>query len=130
MIRKSSRNLGGARGGQQAGAASKNSLQPGHAETPRQGPTMLPVRKWELPGGQLSRTGDHMKRALLFAFALLVAGLLCVVQQTNAQLATTGAGKAPGFFTPSCTQSSNFLARTSGLSTPSKTLYDTLICGL
>jgi hypothetical protein len=34
-----------------------------------------------------------MKRALLFAFALLFAGLLCVVQQPRAQVPTTGAGR-------------------------------------
>jgi hypothetical protein len=38
------------------------------------------------------------------------------------------AGGAP--FTPSCTPSSNFLARTSGLTNPQKTNYDNLICGL
>jgi hypothetical protein len=33
-----------------------------------------------------------MKRAILFAFALLVAGLLCVVQQPRAQLGMSGVG--------------------------------------
>jgi len=37
---------------------------------------------------------------------------------------------APSGFTPSCMQSSNFLARTSGLDTTHKTAYDNLICGL
>jgi hypothetical protein len=71
-----------------------------------------------------------MKRAISFVLALLFAGLLCVVQEPRAQVPMTGAGRGAPGFTASCSQSSAFIARTSGLSTPSKTLYDTLICGL
>lgn len=35
-----------------------------------------------------------------------------------------------GSFTPSCTQSGTFLARTSGLSTTERNAYDTMICGM
>lgn len=60
----------------------------------------------------------------------LIVGSVCSPQ---AQMTATGVG-AGGFgaasFTPSCTESSNFIARTSGLSVANKLRYDTLICGL
>ena len=64
-------------------------------------------------------------------YALIVAAALCFPSigawawwQSIQQV-----GISSGF-TPSCTESSNFLARTSGLDTTHKTRYDTLICGL
>jgi hypothetical protein len=48
--------------------------------------------------------------------------------QTRDSTYNVSGGGTP--FTPSCTPSTNFIARTSGLTNPQKTNYDTLICGL
>lgn len=69
-------------------------------------------------------------RRLLFVLLLACLG----IGQSHAQLSVTGVGGgfgAGGGFTPSCTASSNFLARANGITlTADKTNYDTLICGL
>jgi hypothetical protein len=70
--------------------------------------------------------------ALSLALLFFVAGMFCLEQQPRAQLTMMGAGIG-GFgatFSPTCAQSTAFLARTSGLDTPHKAAYDTLICGL
>ncbi len=69
-----------------------------------------------------------MTAAKILAVFLFCAGLFCLAQ---AQVPLTGAGKgAPGGggFSPSCSQSSNYIAATS-LDTTHKTAIDTLICG-
>ena len=67
---------------------------------------------------------------------LLAVGLVCLStaasgfwqsRDSNYNIAISTGG---GAFTPNCTASGNFLARTSGLSTPQKTAYDTMICGM
>lgn len=72
-------------------------------------------------------------RKSVFPF-LITAALVAASWQSSAQLSSTGAGKKAspggGGFTASCTESSNFIARTSGLDNTHKTRYDTLICGL
>lgn len=64
---------------------------------------------------------------------LFIAALLLLASPAWAGkmlLLGAGAGTA-GSFTPSCTASTNFLARASGITlTADKTNYDTLICGL
>lgn len=72
-----------------------------------------------------------MKRFLGFLALLLVAVAPVLAQS---QLSTLGVGvghvSAGGGFTPSCSQSTAFLARTSGLDNTHQTAYDGLICGL
>lgn len=75
-----------------------------------------------------------MRRALALSLSILLfcAGIFCLAQ-SNAQVPMTGAGLgAPASgFTPSCSQSSTFLAAATGVTlTADKTNYDTLICGL
>lgn len=70
---------------------------------------------------------QSVNKFLAFAFLL-------ITQPCFAQLPALHAGKgAPGGggFTPSCSQSSAFLARATGITlTVDKTRYDTLICGM
>jgi len=66
-----------------------------------------------------------MKR-LLLALILLASS----AQAGTMMMLGAGPGAATGGFTPGCTQSSNFLARTSGLSTTERNAYDTMICGM
>jgi hypothetical protein len=57
--------------------------------------------------------------------------LICsVVALAQDRLPLIGAGAPSGGFSPSCSQSSAFLARTSGLDLTHETAYDTMICGL
>src|SRR3974390_3125511 len=66
------------------------------------------------------------RTSLAFALALLSSTAFAQVSQTGA-----GKGAPGGAFTPSCSQSSNFLARATGVtSNTDKTNYDTMICGL
>ena len=72
-----------------------------------------------------------LPRILQVTAQLLLALCLFVGQAHAGSTTLLGAGKpAAGGFTPSCTESSNFIARTSGLDNTHKTNYDTLICGL
>lgn len=78
-----------------------------------------------------------MGRGLALGFALLLAGLACLAQAQPrlggfppGVFQSRAAIDGGGGFTPSCTESTNFLARTSGLDTTHKTNYDNLICGL
>lgn len=67
----------------------------------------------------------------LLAIALIFgAGEAFDVRSQTLLLLGAGKGVVSGGFTASCTESTNFLARTSGLDTTHKTNYDTLICGL
>lgn len=64
----------------------------------------------------------------LAIWALLLAGILSfgssqAYWQSRSQVSTAG-------FSSSCSQSTSFIARTSGLTNGQKTDYDTLICGL
>ena len=61
--------------------------------------------------------------------AAALALVLASAGAGQAQLAQTGAGNNPTF-TASCTQSSNFIARTSGFSVAQKYQYDAAICAL
>ncbi|HSV26232.1 MAG TPA: hypothetical protein VLJ17_24810 [Xanthobacteraceae bacterium] len=66
-----------------------------------------------------------------FKAALALLGALICVAPAIAQLSTTHAGLgAPGGFSPSCSASTTFLARTSGMNNTEKSAYDGLICGL
>lgn len=73
---------------------------------------------------------------MIHAFRILaaLAVLIALACSARAQVAQTGGGlpkPASGSFTPSCTQSSTFLAAAIGVMlTADKTNYDTLICGL
>jgi hypothetical protein len=63
----------------------------------------------------------------------VIASLALLVSAAVAQVPMTGAGlgaPSSGGFTPSCSQSSTFLARTSGLNLTEETAYDTMICGM
>jgi hypothetical protein len=64
------------------------------------------------------------RRFTLVILSLLIAGAV------HAQDFGFGLFKPVSSFTASCSQSTNFIARTSGLSNATKTIYDTLICGL
>lgn len=65
-------------------------------------------------------------KKLLAALVLLV-----VASGTGAQVINDNdVFKPSSSFTPSCSQSTTFIARTSGLSNGQKTAYDTMICGL
>jgi hypothetical protein len=72
-----------------------------------------------------------MRKFGIFAVFYL---LLLMLTVASAQLMLTGVGPGSsggsGAFSPSCTPSSNFLARTSGLTNGQKTAYDTMICTL
>lgn len=71
-----------------------------------------------------------MRKAFAFSVALFLLGLVCLTQG-QAQLPLTGAGKKPaGGGGGSCSQSTAWLARTSGLSGTETTAYDTMICGM
>lgn len=71
-----------------------------------------------------------MRSYLRILIALFVA--IGLYSEANSQLTMTGVGGGfgAGGFTPSCAESSNFIARTSGLSDAEKGRYDVLICGL
>lgn len=72
-----------------------------------------------------------MHSYLRILVALFVA--IGLYSQANSQLTMTGVGGGgfgAGGFSPSCSESSNFIARTTGLNDTQKTRYDTLICGL
>jgi hypothetical protein len=82
----------------------------------------------------------NVPRKFLQGHVLRIIGVLCITLALacGPAFAQGGMGPGPGTvhstggggFTPSCSQSSAFLARTSGLDTTHKTAYDTLICGL
>jgi hypothetical protein len=62
---------------------------------------------------------------------LAIVGLLCALACTAAQGAWHSVAQVSvSTFTPSCTASSNWLARASGLSPTEETAYDTMICGM
>lgn len=65
-----------------------------------------------------------LRRFLLTTFFALWATL------SHAQLLLLGVDNGTGGFTPSCSQSTTFLARTSGLSATETSAYDTMICGM
>lgn len=80
-----------------------------------------------------------MKRWIAVALFLLVgpgaftAGLFTLAQAQAPSIRSVILDKRPAVsasFTPSCTESTNFIARTSGLDTTHKTNYDNLICGM
>lgn len=78
-----------------------------------------------------------MKRWIAVALFLLVgpgaftAGLFTLAQAQAPSIRSVILDKRPAVvgFTPSCTESTNFIARTSGLNTTHRTNYDNLICG-
>lgn len=76
-----------------------------------------------------------MGKGLALGFALLLAGLGILHAQSvlgfpPGVFQSRGAIDAAGGFAPTCTESGNFLARTSGQDDTHKAAYDALICGL
>lgn len=71
-----------------------------------------------------------MRKYLSIAFALLAIGLACLHEGRSQILPLLGAGKGAAGFAASCTESSNFIARTSGQDDSHKSAYDGVICGL
>src|SRR5258706_278504 len=74
-----------------------------------------------------------LRAHIIALHATLFAILLAVSPALTGSITLLGVGKpaAGGGFSPSCTESSNFLARATGITlTADKTNYDTLICGV
>lgn len=70
-------------------------------------------------------------KKLLLIWALLLSGILCLGEQSKAYWQSIQQNSIVSGFTPSCSQSSTFLAAAAGvILTADKTNYDTLICGL